>query len=346
VITLPTWPEARAQLRAAALPWALALLTMLLTVLSLALVARRVGAGPYAFVLAVFLPLAGLRLLAGVHGRARWARVALLMGAAIPAVELPLLLVAQPAWGVGVLMATACAALWWQGSSRAGALGAAAGALVVRIALLVPPGGASSPLQRAALALGVATLACAWALAMRWAVGRWRPGRPVAGLPPAANGASRERQVVQMGAALALAAAAGHWLAPVHASWALLSAFIVLEGTSTRQDVQHKALWRVLGATLGTAGAALAAGMLATGSAWNLLALLMVFAVAGWLRALNTAWWTAGMTACLSLLYSYLGADALSLLGHRLLALCAGAAVALACAVLAEHLALRRRATA
>jgi uncharacterized membrane protein YccC len=70
-------------------------------------------------------------------------------------------------------------------------------------------------------------------------------------------------------------------------------------------------------------------GVFTTNSAATLGALLAVLAASIWLWSVAYTWWVAGLTASLSLLYSYQGQDAAALLGTRLMALSTGAVLAI-----------------
>jgi Fusaric acid resistance protein-like len=152
------------------------------------------------------------------------------------------------------------------------------------------------------------------------------PAPPRAGRRPLAS----TRMAVQMAAALGAAFATGRSLFGVHWTWVVLSAFIVCSGNRGRGDVAHKALMRVAGAGLGTLSATVLAGALAPGLDWSIVAIFAVLAVALWLRPLSYAYWAAGMTAALALLYGYYGERGTSLLGTRLEAVALGAALGVA----------------
>jgi Fusaric acid resistance protein-like/Phosphotransferase enzyme family len=138
------------------------------------------------------------------------------------------------------------------------------------------------------------------------------------------------RMSLQMGAALGAAFVVGRNLFPEHLTWVVLTAFIVCSGNRGRGDVVHKALMRLLGASLGTLAATALTGLLPVGNRWSVVAIFAVLAVALWLRPLNYAYWAAGMTAALALLYGYYGERGPGLLADRLEAIVIGAAVGVA----------------
>jgi uncharacterized membrane protein YccC len=70
---------------------------------------------------------------------------------------------------------------------------------------------------------------------------------------------------LQMGAALAIAFAAGRTLFGVHWSWLVMTAFIVSSGNRGRGDVLYKSGLRIAAAAMGTVAATLLAGRFAPG---------------------------------------------------------------------------------
>jgi hypothetical protein len=137
---------------------------------------------------------------------------------------------------------------------------------------------------------------------------------------------------IQMGVALAAGFGLGRWRFAPHWSWCVLSAFIVSSANRGREDVAHKATLRVLGAGVGTLGATLISGLFGAGNGAAIGVIFAVLAVALWLRPLNYAFWAAGMTAALALLYGYYGESGTAMLGSRLLGILLGAGVGVAVA--------------
>jgi len=163
------------------------------------------------------------------------------------------------------------------------------------------------------------------------------PATPVPPVPPAVPAvqrairtAGRANATLQMLLAFSASCVAGRWLFGAHWNWTALSAFLVLSGTLTRAEITRKGVHRLVGAIAGTSAAALLVGPGGAGSRSTLVALLVVVMVSIWLRRVAYAGWVAGITAALSLLYSYEGQDAGALLGVRLAALACGALLAIA----------------
>jgi uncharacterized membrane protein YccC len=142
--------------------------------------------------------------------------------------------------------------------------------------------------------------------------------------------AGTTKMALQMGLALGAAFAVGRSLFGLHWTWTVLTAFIVCSGNRGREDVAHKAAMRLLGAGVGTLAATVVAGIFPAGDSWSIVTLFVVLGVAVWLRPLNYAFWAAGMTAALALLYGYYGEHGAGLLATRLEAIALGAAIGVA----------------
>jgi uncharacterized membrane protein YccC len=137
---------------------------------------------------------------------------------------------------------------------------------------------------------------------------------------------------LQMAAALAGGFAAGRWLFGIHWTWTVLTAYIVSSGSRGRGDVTYKAVLRVGGAAVGTLAATALANAFPAHDDWSIVAIFGVIAVALWLRPLSYAYWAAGMTAALALLYGFYGQQGAHLLLDRLEAILLGTAVGVAAA--------------
>jgi hypothetical protein len=137
------------------------------------------------------------------------------------------------------------------------------------------------------------------------------------------------RMALQMGAALAIAFAVGRTLFGVHWSWLVMTAFIVSSGNRGRGDVLYKSGLRIAGAAVGTVAATLLAGRFAPGDATTVVVIFVVLGVANWLRAFSYAYWAAGVTSVLALLYGYFGETGTHLLPQRLEGIVLGALIAI-----------------
>ncbi len=220
--------------------------------------------------------------------------------------------------------------------------------LVVPAPIVASHGGASQRLWTAIVAL----LALAWVtlthgVAERVGFLAATDASLVAARAPSRRVPGRRRiagttkLALQMGVALAAAFAIGRSLFGMHWTWVVLTAFIVCSGNRGREDVVHKAAMRVIGAAGGTLLATAVAGTFPAGDNWSIVVLFVVLSVAVCLRELNYAYWAAGMTAALALLYAYYGEHGSGLLATRLEAILIGAGLAVA----ASYLLLPVRAT-
>ncbi|MDE2612266.1 MAG: hypothetical protein KGL78_02395 [Burkholderiales bacterium] len=342
--------HALARARRAAIASAPVALTMLLAFAALAWLARTIAIDLEIYVLAALLPILIVRL-PHAHGAAEQARDGVVIAAAaLVAVELPALVDGQPLPGTLALIACAVASKALRGRGRAAGIAAAGAGLALRLALisLVAPGRIDeawrAPLAVAlvgwsygALALFARLVGHEPAADRRASGASAEAGARAAAAAPAAIAASRavrsfgrKSATLQMLLAFSASCVAGRWWFGAHWNWAALSAFLVLSGTLTRAEIMTKGLHRLVGAAAGTSAAALLVGPGGAGSRSTLLALLAVVMVSIWLRRLAYAGWVAGITAALSLLYSYEGQDAGALLGVRLAALACGAVLAIA----------------
>jgi hypothetical protein len=176
------------------------------------------------------------------------------------------------------------------------------------------------------------------------AKGQHQPGE-ASGLAPTDSTANSEQtprrtagprasssQALQIGVATVVAFAVAQALDPDHLVWPVMTVLITHSGNRGRGDVLVKGAGRIVGALAGTGIAALVGGWFAVGDATAVVALFAVLALAAAARPLGHVYWAAGVTAGLALLYGYCGQSGLDLLGHRLLGILAGGAVALAAA--------------
>lgn len=309
--------------------------TMLLAEAALALLSKACTVDLEAFVLAALLPLVIARLPHARDASVRARDCGIVAATSVVSVELPALIDAHVVAGLAALVACATGSKWLRGRGRTLSIAGAGAGLAVRLALisLVAPGNASMAF-RALLAVSLVISVYLCFAALRRLIER-RPkprterDQTVVAARRTALMAQRRSGSLQMLVAFSLSCLLGRWLFSSHWNWAALSAFLVLTGPLTHAEVLHKGLHRLAGAAAGTVAAAALSGPFGAGGAPTLLALLAVVVVAIWLRGIAYAGWVAGITAALSLLYSYEGQDAGALLGIRLLALATGALLAI-----------------
>lgn len=135
------------------------------------------------------------------------------------------------------------------------------------------------------------------------------------------------RMALQMAASLGAAFIVGRLVWPTHWSWVVLTAYIVCSGARGRADVVFKGAMRAGGALVGTVVGLEIAGLFGPRSPISVVLIFVVLAAATWLRELNYAYWAAGVTTVLSLLYGWLGESSGSLLPIRLSGILVGAVI-------------------
>ena len=140
------------------------------------------------------------------------------------------------------------------------------------------------------------------------------------------------RMAVQLATALTAAFVIGQWISASHWGWVVFTAFIVSSGNRGRGDVVWKGLLRLVGAAAGTLLATGIGQAFAPGDRHAIAAIFVLLLLATWLRAINYAFWAAGITALLAILYDYYGEGAPELLPERLGGILLGALIAVAAA--------------
>lgn len=151
------------------------------------------------------------------------------------------------------------------------------------------------------------------------------------GRPPLRDTA---RQAVQVGVASALAIVVGELLSPSRWFWAVIAAFVVFTGTSTRGEILSKGWQRVLGTLAGVAAGVVVAAVVG-GEVLPSLALIVVCLFLGfYLMPIGYGLMIFFVTTMLALLYGLLGSFSIGLLVLRLEETAAGAAIGVAVAYL------------
>jgi uncharacterized membrane protein YccC len=135
------------------------------------------------------------------------------------------------------------------------------------------------------------------------------------------------RQAVQVGLAAALAIAAGTAISSTRWFWAVIAAFVVYVGTSTRGEILTKGWLRVVG-TLGGVVVGVVVAALVGGNTVLALSLIVVCLFAGvYLVSVSSAFMIFFITTMLALLYGLLGEFSVGLLLTRLAETAAGAVI-------------------
>jgi Fusaric acid resistance protein-like len=201
--------------------------------------------------------------------------------------------------------------------------------LVAPAALAGASGGASSRWWAAL----VAALALLWVTICFTVAERsgWLTAEPIRESPARSqNGkAAVDRMALRMLASLSLAFILGRWLFGVHWPWLVITTFVVSGGGVEHSDVLWRGVQRVIGAGLGTLGATLLTTVAPAHSPWSIVLILVTLSIAAWLRPINYAFWGAGVTSALALLYGYYGERGTGLLVDRLEEISLGAAMAI-----------------
>ena len=299
-------------------------------------------------VLAVVLALSLSRTDRASEPGERLVAILLLPLVAVAASDVGTLLAQHATIGDALYVAAVSGAIWLR---RFGSHLAKAGTLITLpfVAMLITPAvpGVGHPDVLWAAAIGV--IAYFWVAVIRVTAQQTgfvtRPTTPTTPTTPArpqtASRAQRQparrrlpastRMAIQMAVALAAAFAAGRALFGVHWSWLVMTAFIVCSGTRGRGDVVYRSALRIGGAaTTGTIAATLIAGTFAPGDVASVIVIFIVLGLATWLRPFNYAFWAAGITSVLALLYGYFGETGATLLPHRLEGIVIGAAIGIA----------------
>jgi len=142
--------------------------------------------------------------------------------------------------------------------------------------------------------------------------------------------ASSTKMAAQMAVGLAAAFAVGRWAFPDHWPWLVVTAYIVAAGNRGRGDVAVKSVSRLAGGALGTVVATAAVDAVPARSTWTVVAIFIALAVAVALRNVHYAFWAAGVTSMLALLYGYFGLTSGHVLAERLEAIAVGSVLAVA----------------
>lgn len=323
-LTLPFADPAALRARTVALTAATSAVTIVVARLSV----RGAGDAVDLVVLAVLLSISFTRERRGATARQRLLGAVALPLVGIAASAVGALMVGVPVVGDALYVVVVSGAIWLR---RFGATAQRVGTLVALpfVAVLVAPvpvrPSAFFPLEAAVVALAVVVVGGALDVLAR-ATGFLVPpaaeeaARPVP-VTPSTSGARSSRgarrrlpgstkMAVQMAVGLSVAFVAGHLIFGEHWPWLVLTAYIVASGNRGRADVLYKGVLRVAGALAGTVIGTVVALVGHAGDPVLLVALAAILLIALWLRPVGYAWWAAGVTCALALLYDYTGQTA------------------------------------
>lgn len=157
---------------------------------------------------------------------------------------------------------------------------------------------------------------------------------PDAGADTATGLRLTTRQAIQVGVAASIAIVAGELVSPARWYWAVITAFLVFAGTSSRGDVLSRGWGRIIG-TIG--GVFAGVGLAALGSGSQLYALMLLFGclfLALYLVRVSPALMAFWVTALLALLYGLIGQFSVATLVLRVEETAVGAVLGVAAAYL------------
>jgi Fusaric acid resistance protein-like len=164
-----------------------------------------------------------------------------------------------------------------------------------------------------------------------------QPGSPQVDQPPGL--ALSTRQAIQVGIATSLAIVVGELVSPARWYWAVLTAFLIFAGTSSRGDVLSRGSQRIVG-TIGGVLAGMGLAVLVSGH--ELLSLLVMFScafLALYLVRISQTMLALWITAVLAVLYGLIGQFSVQTLVLRIEETAIGAAMGM----LAAYLVLPKR---
>jgi hypothetical protein len=322
---------------------AVTLVSILLSFGSVLALRQAFGLDDSVLVLSVALSMTLSRTNAGRGIREQLVGLVIVPVVAMAAFGVGTLLLDLPILGSALFVVAVSGAVWLR---RFGPLATRIGTFIALpfIAVLITPAPAIPAGHGgfAPWAAAVAVIAAAWSLLVRLLAQRTGFLPPTTSVPPARVAPARApairrlavstRMAIQLAAALTAAFLVGHLLLGQHWPWVVITAYVVTSGNRGRGDVGYKGVMRTIGAVVGTAAATLLAGLFAPGDAVAIVWLFVALAIGLALRGVNYAFWAAGVTAALALLYGYFGEGGEQLLVNRISGVLIGAVLAVACA--------------
>nr|WP_246299676.1 FUSC family protein [Nocardioides panaciterrulae] len=147
------------------------------------------------------------------------------------------------------------------------------------------------------------------------------------------------RTAAQVAVAGVLAIVLGELLSPVRWFWAVIAAFVVFTGASTREEILTKGWLRVVGTLFGVGAGVVVAALIGGDTVLSLVAIALCVFLGVYLVQVSLAWMIFFITTMLGLLYGLLGQFSVGLLVLRLEETVAGAAAG----VLAAYVVLPAR---
>ena len=142
------------------------------------------------------------------------------------------------------------------------------------------------------------------------------------------------KAALQVALATAAATGVGEWISPSRWYWAVLTAFVVFTGTTSRGDILTRAWQRVLGTLGGVVAGVLLAALVGQDSRIQLALIVVCVFTAFYLASLSSTVFVFFFTVLLAMLYGLLGTFSVGVLELRLAETAAGAVVGITAAFL------------
>ncbi|MDG3012564.1 FUSC family protein [Rhodococcus sp. D2-41] len=140
------------------------------------------------------------------------------------------------------------------------------------------------------------------------------------------------RAAIQVAVATSAATILGELVSPARWYWAVLTAFLVFTGVSTRGEILTKAGNRVAGTVVGVAAGVLLALVVGQRPVLQLALIVVCVFFAFWLVSVSYGWLAFFMTVMLAMLYGLLGRFSIDVLELRIYETAVGAVVGIAAA--------------
>ncbi len=134
------------------------------------------------------------------------------------------------------------------------------------------------------------------------------------------------RTAAQVAVAAVIAIVLGELISPIRWFWAVIAAFVVFTGASTREEILTKGWLRVLGTLFGVGAGVMVAALAGGNLALSLTMIALCLFLGVYLVQVSLAWMMFFITTMLGLLYGLLGQFSVGLLVLRLEETVAGAA--------------------
>lgn len=164
------------------------------------------------------------------------------------------------------------------------------------------------------------------------------PAGPVADSAPAARILDRlhpsTKAAIQVAVATSVATVVGGMLSPDRWYWAVMAAFVVFTGASTRGEILSRAGQRILGTIGGVGAGVLIAALVGHNPPVQLALILVCIFCAFYLAPVAYALLTFFLTVLLAMLYGLLGVFSVDVLEVRVQETAVGAVIGIACAYL------------